>query len=330
MSTETTELKYTALFPQHEALGAKIVPFGGYAMPVSYPTGQIAEHNAVRTSVGMFDVGHMGVLQLDPNDLKEDVLMVPHEEMPTYRIRYNRLINDQDGVVDDILVYRDPEGLFLVVNASNREKVKNFFDSKKIPFDELPYQLLALQGPKAKEVLQTFCNIDLNQIKYYHYQYGSLKVGGQDIFVLLSRTGYTGEDGFEIFLKPGQIGDVWKKLLELKVVPCGLGARDTLRIEAGMPLYGHELKDDWTSAKSNEIKGVVFDSKIIPREGFPVFKVGGSQIGIVTSGTYSPTLEKPIAIVWLSEAADKVEVEVRGKKVTGTVQKLPFYKRPKI
>jgi aminomethyltransferase len=104
MTTETTELKYTALYPQHEALGAKIVPFGGYAMPVSYPTGQIAEHNAVRTNVGMFDVGHMGVLQLDPNHLKEDVLMVPHEEMPTYRIRYNRLINDQDGVVDDILV----------------------------------------------------------------------------------------------------------------------------------------------------------------------------------------------------------------------------------
>ena len=316
-------IRKTSLHAEHVKLGAKMMEFGGWDMPLSYSS-QIEEHQAVRKNVGMFDVGHMGVITWSPASA-DHVLTRATRDLKPYRIRYNRFKSATGGIVDDILVYRDSGQDLVVINAGNRRKDMEFLDTQKIEFDTTPFEIIAVQGPQSVATLQPFSSINLSEIPYYGFAYGKL----WDVVVMFSRTGYTGEDGFEIFTRAPDTQKLWQKLLEQKVPPCGLAARDTLRIEAGMPLYGHELRDEWADAESKKLIGVVLEGRNMAREGFKVYSAAGLEIGVVTSGTFSPTLQKPVAIVYLPQeyTFKEVHIDIRGKKVLGNLQPLPFYKR---
>ncbi len=339
----------------HRALGAKMAPFAGYDMPIQY-TSISAEHLAVREAAGMFDVSHMGefwirgaqalefLQYLTPNDVSK---------LKVGRAQYSMLPNAEGGLVDDVYVYRTGEQEYLmVVNAANVEKdwahVQALAGGYAVELENASedWALIAVQGPKAAEKLQTLCNTDLSATRK------------NDTFVAevagkaarLARTGYTGEDGFEVFIAPADAEAVWQALLEAGVTPCGLGARDTLRLEAGLPLYGHELTDEtsplctslaWVVkthkdfygkaamlARSCErrLVGLVLEQGI-PREGYKVF-AGGEEAGYVTSGTLSPLSRKGIALAYVDAAHAAVDtplqVEIRGKLYAGKVSKLPF------
>lgn len=362
--------KKTPLYDVHVAQGGKMVPYAGFLMPVQYKTGVIEEHLAVRNRCGLFDVSHMGEVIIEGPDALcniQNLLTNDMAGMETGQARYSPMCNQQGGVVDDLLVYYMGENKYLlVVNAANKDKdvawIKEHLLAGDVAFADISDQWgqLALQGPLAQAILEkTIENKELIPQKYYHFNQDVMVAGCE---CLLSRTGYTGEDGFELYCKSEDTVKLWNALLEAgkeeELIPCGLGARDTLRLEAGMPLYGQEMADDISPIESgigffvkmnkqNFIgKEALEAKKELPqrkRIGFEVTGRGiaregnkvlfeGREIGVVTSGTFSPYSQKAIGMALVSEkpAVDTpIELDVRGRKIEGKVVSLPFYKRGK-
>lgn len=363
---ETETLKNTALTNVHIALGAKIVPFAGYNMPVQYQ-GLKIEHECVRTGVGVFDVSHMGEFFLHgPKalDLIQKVTSNDASKLTPGRAQYSCLPNGKGGIVDDLIVYKfDDEKYLLVVNASNIEKDWNWISQNNDMGVEMvnasdDYSLLAIQGPKAAEAMQSLTATDLSNIKFYHFEVGNF-AGCPN--VIISATGYTGSGGFEIYVKNEDAEKVWNKVFEAGkeygIQPIGLGARDTLRLEMGYCLYGNDI-DDTTSpleaglgwitkfdkdfidkeflAKQKEAgvtrKLVAFElvEKGIPRHDYPIVDAHDNAIGKVTSGTMSPSLDKAIGLGYvptnLASEGSEIFVQIRNKSLKAVVVKLPFYK----
>ncbi|WP_431160890.1 glycine cleavage system aminomethyltransferase GcvT [Flagellimonas beolgyonensis] len=360
-------MKNTALFETHKALGAKMVPFAGYNMPVSYE-GVNVEHETVRNGVGVFDVSHMGEFLIEGPKALELIQKVTSNDaskLSVGKAQYSCLPNETGGIVDDLIVYQVKEETYLlVVNASNIEKDWNHIskyneaigaDMRNLSDD---YSLLAIQGPKAVEAMQSLTSVDLSAIKFYNFVVGDF--AGID-HVIISATGYTGSGGFEIYCKNSEVQQVWDKVLEagadFGIKPIGLAARDTLRLEMGYCLYGNDI-DDTTSpleaglgwitkftkdfvnsealAKEKEAgpkrKLIAFEmeERGIPRHGYPILDAAGNEIGKVTSGTMSPSLSKGIGLGYVPTdhaALDTtIYIQIRINKVPATVVKLPFYK----
>ncbi|MBI0446410.1 glycine cleavage system aminomethyltransferase GcvT [Deinococcus sp. DB0503] len=353
--TPETPLKRTPLHAAHLCAGARMVPFGGWEMPVQY-TGVKAEHDAVRTRAGVFDVSHMGEFRVTGPDAEAFLQRVTTNDVTKLkpgRAQYNWLPNESGGLVDDIYVYRvGPEEFLLVVNAANiakdwahLQRYASGFDVR-LSDESDRWGLLAVQGPQAETLLQPHTDVDLSAKKKNAYFPATLLGFG----VWLARTGYTGEDGFEVFVRAEEAEALWEALLALGLTPAGLGARDTLRLEAGFPLYGHEFAEDlhplassytWVvkdkdhvgragmqAAPPVRLIGLALE-RVPVREGYPVL-LGNERIGHVTSGTSSPTLGHPIAMALVrADAADAeaYAVEVRGKTHPARRVALPFYKR---
>ena len=357
-------------------MGAKMVEFNGWDMPVEYPPagGIIAEHNAVRTGVGIFDVSHMGDICLSGLDALAAVQHISMNDASRLAIgqaQYSALLYPQGTFVDDVIVHRLAEADYLlVINAGTREKDFNWVRDNTRQFnckvenlsDE--FTQIAIQGPKGVELLQKLTDADLSAVKFYWVTRGTV-CGLKN--TLIARTGYTGEDGFEIYVPPHESTSamVWNKVLEagkeLGVAPCGLGARNTLRLEAKLPLYGHEISDNinvWEAgldrfckmekpdfigraalekAKAEGVKrtlvGLEMIERGIARDGYKVLDENGSEIGYVTSGSFAPFLKKNIALAYVppqfAAVGSTVKVEIRGLGVKTQVVPTPFYKRPK-
>jgi aminomethyltransferase len=378
----TPLIRKTALNAVHRQMGAKMVDFNGWDMPVEYPSsgGIIAEHNAVRTGVGIFDVSHMGDIRLagpQALDAVQHISMNDASRLSVGQAQYSALLYPQGTFVDDVIVHRlGEQDYLLVINAGTREKDFNWvwqnakqFDCKVTNLSD-DFTQIAIQGPKAINLLQKYTPLDLSTIKPYWFNRGIIGLADQKQVgkeVLIGRTGYTGEDGFEIYIPPDEStsAKVWNRLLELGkefgVVACGLGARNTLRLEAKMPLYGHEISDSinvWEAgldrfckmekpefigrpaleqAKAAGLKrtlvGIEMVERGIARDGYKVLDDGGREIGYVTSGSYAPFLKKNIALAYVpmefSAIGSTVKVEIRGQGVKAQVVPSPFYKRPK-
>lgn len=359
-------MKQTALHTTHEALGAKLIPFAGYYMPVQYE-GVNIEHQTVREAVGVFDVSHMGEFLVEgPNalDLIQKTCSNDASKLTVGKAQYSCIPNDEGGIVDDLIIYRVKEETYLlVVNASNIEKDWNWFNSKNDVGAGLrdiseQYSLLAIQGPRAVEAMQSLSSHDLSAIKFYNFIVGDF--AGIE-HVIISATGYTGSGGFEIYCKNEEVKQVWDKVLEAGasygIKPIGLAARDTLRLEMGYCLYGNDI-DETTSPieaglgwitkftkeftnsdalktqkeRGPEQKLVAFelDDRGIPRQGYDVVDGNGNSIGRVTSGTMSPSLGKGIGLGYVpivfSEVGSKINIQIRKKAIPATVVKLPFFK----
>jgi aminomethyltransferase len=368
--TGAPALLRTPLHERHVALGARLVPFAGWEMPVQYAS-ILDEHRTVRSAVGLFDLSHMGELLLTgPEALaftRYAVVSDPGTLEPG-QAQYSMLCDTDGGIIDDLIVYRTEEGYLIVCNAANHQAVLDHLDAlrQRGDFDATVEDrsartaLIAPQGPRAAELLATLTELDLAALGYYRSQRGT--VAGVDC--LVARTGYTGEDGFELFCDARRATRLWDALVEagepLGLKPCGLGSRDTLRLEAGMPLYGNELGRDVNPYEANlgrvvkldkgefmgraalaavqqagpvrKLVGLVMRDNAIARHGYPVL-LDGAEVGLVTSGTASPTLGEPIAMAYLPAAAaavgSEVEVEVRDRPHRAEQVKLPFYRRPK-
>lgn len=363
-----TQLLRTPLFDSYKNHGAKTIDFGGWDLPVQF-SGIKEEHLAVRTKAGLFDVSHMGEIDVKGSDslaylqkmVTNDVSLLNDGDA-----QYNAMCYENAGVVDDLLVYKKSDDHYLlVVNASNIEKDYNwlndhlFGDVKLTNLSDSTAQV-AIQGPLAQQVLQKLCKeTDLNDIGFFKFK-TDVSINGAK--ALVSRTGYTGEDGFEIYCDPAVVVQIWDDILaagkEEGVIPCGLGARDTLRFEAMLPLYGQELTPEITPLEARigfavkvnkeadfygksvlkeqkengtprKIIGIEMIDRGIPRHGYAVYK-DGEQIGEVTTGTQSPTLGKNVGLALLkidhTAIGTEVEVEIRGKKLKAVVVKTPFYK----
>ena len=361
------ELK-TPLYDAHVKAGGKIVEFGGYLLPVQYETGVIKEHMAVRTQAGLFDVSHMGEVLCEGKDALANlnqILTNDFTNMVDGQARYSPICNEHGGTVDDLIVYKkSDEHYFIVVNAANKDKdyqwmLRHQFGEVTFKDVSSEYAQLALQGPKAMEILKKLTAEESIPEKYYHAVFDAEVAG---IPCIVSKTGYTGEDGVELYLASEKAEEMWDTLLEAGkeegLVPCGLGARDTLRMEAAMPLYGHEMNDDITPLETGlkfavkmakndfigksalEEKGTSSIKRIglkvtgrgIIREHQDVY-AGDRKIGHTTSGTHCPYLGYPIAMALVDadsvEIGDTVEADVRGRRVAAEVVALPFYKREK-
>lgn len=359
------ELK-TPLYDCHVQCKGKIVPFAGYLLPVQYETGVIKEHIAVRTRAGLFDVSHMGEVILKGKDALANVQMLVTNDcskMYDGQVKYSPMCNETGGVVDDLLVYRiNEEHYLIVINAANRQKDVDWMKQHlqgELDFEDVSDQMaqIALQGPKSLEILRKVASEADIPVKYYTFiEKGT--VGG--IPCLISRTGYTGEDGFELYCKPSEAATLWNLLLEqgeeFGLIPAGLGARDTLRLEAAMPLYGHELSDtispleaglgfavkmdktDFIGKKGIEERGALTRKRVglkvtdrgIAREDCPVY-FKDQLIGKTSSGTHCPYLDQAVAMALLDlpfiEVGTKVEIDVRGRRLAAEVIPLPFYKK---
>ena len=361
------ELKRTPLYETHVRLGGRIVEFGGFEMPVQYPTGVIKEHMAVREACGLFDVSHMGeVLMEGPDAVKNlnHLLTNDYTEMEDGQARYSPMCNEQGGTVDDLIVYRVSDNhYFIVVNASNREKDVAWIQAHvsgdvKVTDVSDSWGQIALQGPKAEAILSRLTAPENIPEKSYHALWNR-DVGG--ICCIVSRTGYTGSDGFELYVPADQTAALWDLLMETGkddgLIPCGLGARDTLRLEASMPLYGHELSDtispltaglgyfvkmdkpDFIGKAALEAAGTPAQCRVglkavgrgIMREHQDIY-AGDRKIGMTTSGTHCPYIGYPAAMAIMDREyaaiGTRVQVDVRGRLVEAEVVKLPFYKKP--
>jgi len=358
-------LKRTPLFNNHLESKGKLIDFGGWELPVEY-SGIRTEHDAVRNAAGLFDVSHMGEITVTGEAAEEYLQNIVTNDisvLSNYQICYTTMCYPDGGVVDDLLVYKySNKKYLLVVNASNTEKDYEWLDTHSIEnvtiknvSDE--YSQLAIQGPKAQEILQKLSDMDLNEIEFYHFA-DNVKI--REINALVSRTGYTGEDGFEIYLPSAEGPILWDLLLEsgkdFGLIPAGLGARDTLRFEAALPLYGQEIDKDITpleaglgfcvklskekfigrealaKQKSEGLKrklaGFEMTERGIPRSHYQVY-ADGKKIGYVTTGSLSPTLNKNIGLALLdidyTKEGTEIEVEIRNKKVKAKIIKKPFY-----
>jgi len=365
MSESTEPLKKTPLHEVEKELGGKMVDFGGWELPVQF-SGILEEHEAVRTKVGVFDVSHMGeVMVKGPQalELLQRATCNDVAKLDQGRIHYNGLLYPNGGFVDDILIYQNtPEDFFVVVNASNTDKDFEWLQqsSKDLDVDvknvSADYAQLAIQGPEAERVLQPMTDVALADIKYYRFANGT--VDGAPAIV--SRTGYTGEDGFEIYTAPEHAPRILRKLVAAGVKPCGLGARDTLRLEAKMALYGNDIDQTTTPIEADlgwivkldkgefagrdilahekaegpkrKLVGFEMVDRGIARHGYPVVD-GSEEIGVITSGTHSPTLKKAIGLAYLpldkSAQGTEFMVLIRGKETRARVVPTPFYKRAK-
>ncbi len=371
MSDTTLELKRTALSSVHEALGAKMVPFAGYLMPVQY-SGINDEHHAVRNGVGVFDVSHMGeFLVRGPGALEliQKVTSNDASKLAVGKVQYSCLPNASGGIVDDLLVYRlqhgDDHHYVLVVNASNIQKdwdwinKLNTFDAQLENISD-HMSLLAVQGPKATATLQPLFDVDLNAMEYYTAQYAEMKGVG---LVLISSTGYTGAGGFEVYMPNPLAKKAWDAVFSSGaahgIQPAGLAARDTLRLEMGFCLYGNDIDDttspleaglgwitkftkDFTNSAAlkaqkeagvqRKLVGFEMIDRGIPRHGYTIVDAAGAVIGVVTSGTQSPSLNKAIGMGYLpanlSTPDTEILIDVRGKSLKARVMKVPFYLQP--
>ena len=359
-------LKKTPLNQVEKDLGGKMVDFGGWELPVQYAGGILEEHDAVRTRAGVFDVSHMGeitvrgpkALELLQQNTCNDVT-----KLVDGRIHYNGLLYPNGGFVDDILIYRNgPEDYFLVVNASNTDKDFEWLRDNVQGLDvdvqnvSASYAQLALQGPDAEKILQPMTDLALAPIKYYRF--GAGKVDGAPAIV--SRTGYTGEDGFEVYVAPEHAPRIMQKMIDAGAKPCGLGARDTLRLESSMALYGNDIDHTTTPIEADlewivkldkgdfngrdvlereksegprrKLAGFEMVDRGIARHGYPVVD-GKEEIGVVTSGTHSPSLKKAIGLAYLpldkTAPGTEFTVLIRGKETRARVVPTPFYKRAK-
>jgi len=354
------ELKHTPLYNEHKELGARLVDFAGYEMPVQYE-GIKAEHDAVRNHVGLFDVSHMGEAVFRGPDAEAAVQHLVTRDVGRLDVGqagYCAVCYEDGGTVDDVIVYRREDDFLVVVNASNREKdvehfQKNTEDLDVEVVDESDdWALLALQGPEAEKLLQDLTGADLSGLRPFRFVEGEV----DGVAAIVSRTGYTGEDGFEIYLSPDGAPGVWRRLIEAGVTPAGLGARDTLRLEAGMCLYGNELdaettpleagigfavhldkeqefigqkalKEEKENGLRKKLVGFEMEGRGIARHDYPVV-VEDETVGHVTSGTRSPTLERAIGLALVDPGVDdSFEILIRNKPVPARTVPVPFYKR---
>lgn len=353
----------TCLHDRHVALGALMSPFGGFDMPIQYST-IIDEHNAVRNNVGVFDVSHMGEVRITGKDAYKYVSHIFCNDVtgaPDGQIFYGMMCYENGGVVDDLLVYKvNEEEYFLVINASNIDKDFAWIQKNAEGYDvkcenqSEYYGEVAVQGPEAEATLIKLLGLPLDEIPFYNFK--TFAIDGED--VIISRTGYTGEDGFEVYGSHDFTRKIWDKLMEAGVTPCGLGCRDTLRFEVGLPLYGHELTADITPieaslsmfarlekpefigkealAKQKEegvtrrIVGIELEGKAVPRQGYPV-EVNGEVIGEVTTGYNSISTGKSVAMAMVKKEYAKlgtaVEVRIRKKTFPAVVVKKRFYEK---
>ncbi|MFD1705388.1 glycine cleavage system aminomethyltransferase GcvT [Siminovitchia sediminis] len=365
------DLKKTPLHPLYKESGAKTIDFGGWDMPVQF-SGIKDEHEAVRTKAGIFDVSHMGEMVIKGRDslsFLQKMMTNDFSRLKDGDAMYTAMCYENGGTVDDLLVYRfSEEEYFLVVNAANTEKDYDWLQehaSGDVNIENVSdqYGLIAIQGPKAQDILQKVTeNTDLSEIRFFKFKRNVDLDGAK---ALISRTGYTGEDGFEIYCQAIDSVKIWKRLLEAGkeegMVPCGLGARDTLRFEAGLPLYGQELSSEISPLEAGlgfavklnkeadfigketlrkqkeqgverKLAGIEMIDRGIPRTGYRVFS-GNEEIGYITSGTQSPTLKKNIGWALIksdyNHEGSEVEVEVRKKRLKAKIIQTPFYKRPK-
>jgi aminomethyltransferase len=366
--TITAALKRTPLYARHCELKARMVPFGGWEMPVEY-SGITAEHMAVRTRAGVFDVSHMGEIEIAGRNALAAVQRISSNDASRLQVgqaQYSALTTFEGTFVDDMLVYRvAPNHFMLVVNASNEEKDYAWIAAQMQDVGEAAavdsssrYALIAVQGPAALDVVQPLCTVDLSGIKYYWFTHGEVASAR----ALISRTGYTGEDGFEIFVPPGMADRLWQAILQsgrsADVIPCGLGARDTLRLEAAMRLYGNDLDETTTPLEadlswivgwkkeyfigherlreqkergiSRKLVGFEMMDRGIARHGYQVLR-GDQPVGVVSSGTQTPFLRKAIGMAYvpmdLTAPGSEITIDIRGRTSRATVVPLPFYKR---
>ena len=363
--SSTTNLKATPLLDLHKELGAKLAPFAGWTMPIQF-AGVLNEHTCVRERVGLFDVSHMGEIEIEGKEAKEflQFLLTNNvERMFDGSIIYSLMCYETGGVVDDLLVYRFSENhYFLCVNASNSDKDYDWIEEHSSSFNvnvkntSRKTSQLALQGPDAKNVLQSLCDISLNDLSYYNFKKGIV----DDVESIVSRTGYTGEDGFELYLPPEKVSGVFRSLIEqgrqYGIQPIGLGARDTLRIEMGYPLYGNEidknptpldaglgwvikfdkgeflgrgalLKQKEEGSPRRKLVGLKLITRGVPRSHYQVIK-NDKFVGEVSSGTFSPTLNTGIGLCYVSkeysDAGNNLDVKIRDQLAAAEVIKLPF------
>jgi aminomethyltransferase len=361
-------MKRTPLYDLHKKLGAKMVEFGGWNMPVSY-SGVLKEHEAVRTKMGLFDVSHMGEIQVDGPQALEFIQGVTSNDVSKIvdgQAQYNVLMRAEGGVVDDIIIHRLKEkSYFICVNASNTDKDFAYLLEHKKNFDikienrSADFSQIALQGPLSAELMKKiFPTLPVDSLKYMHFTKGSFE--GMEL--LIARTGYTGEDGFEIYCLNKDASSLWSRLLEVGarsgLIPCGLGCRDTLRLEMAYPLYGHELTDEISPLEANlgwvvklekgdflgrtvllqqkeqglkrKRVGFILIDEGIARADYPIL-AGEEKMGWVSSGTYSPSLDKSIGCGYVpmkfANIGAQIEIEIRGKKKRAEIVATPFYKR---
>ena len=367
-SPTTTQLRKTALNAEHRRLKAKMVNFGGWDMPVEY-SGILSEHMATRTAAGLFDVSHMGEIEVFGEEalaLVQHVTCNDASKLAIGQAHYSGLMTAQGTFVDDLLVHKiSDKHYFLCVNAGNQDQDFEHIRSNNRTGAQIEnaggrYSQLAVQGPKALGILQGLTNVPLDSIAYYHFTFGD--VDGVDC--LIARTGYTGEDGFEIYFVPEHSEKMWSDLMdagaEEGMIPCGLGARNTLRLEASMCLYGHEIDDTTTPweaglgwiCKPNKgeflgrealvrqkekgvervLAGFEMNDRLIARDGCTVW-AGGKQIGRVTSGSPAPFLKKNIGMAYVPPefraSGTEITVEIRGNQSPARIVPMPFYKRAK-
>jgi aminomethyltransferase len=358
----TTTLKRTALFEAHRSLGAKMVPFAGWEMPVQYRAGILAEHHAVRTGAGVFDVSHMGEFEISGPDRNAFVNRVTCNDVAALEpggVQYSAILTPEGTFVDDCTVYRFEDKLMIVVNASNTTKAWEHIVAQKgganVRLKDISGDvgLLSFQGPQAESLLQPLTRAPLGSVAYYHFMVG--RIAGAECFI--SRTGYTGEDGFELYCRDRDTPQIWQALIEAGAIPIGLGARDSLRLEMGYALYGNEIDDTTTPLEAGlgwivkldkgcpftgdaalraqkqrgvtrKLVGFQLQARGIPRHGYPVYHEG-RNVDLVRSGTMSPSLGIPIGTTYLPAAAAKAgtrfEVEMRGERMPASVVPRPFW-----
>jgi aminomethyltransferase len=361
----TEGLARTPLYDEHVALGGKLVPFAGFEMPVQYPTGITAEHRAVRAAAGLFDVSHMGEFVVrgpDALDLVQRVTINDASKIEIGQAQYSAMCYESGCVVDDLLVYRYPDEYMLVVNASNLAKDWTWVSEHAAGLDvelqdvSAETALLALQGPAARQILQSVTGVNLDTVTYYRFVEGEVR----GVPATIAGTGYTGEDGFELYLSSHDAVEVWRTLLSeggrAGLLPTGLGARDSLRLEMGYALYGNELDDQHTALESGlawitkidkgdfvgrdalvaqkkaglprRLVGMLLGERAFPRHGYPIL-VDGEAAGVVTSGTLSPSLGIGVAMGYVPPAAHaagtRLQVDARGRSLDAVVTRPPFY-----
>jgi aminomethyltransferase len=359
------EVQKTALYNYHKSLGAKFVPFAGYEMPIQYKEGIVKEHISTRSYAGFFDVSHMGQFFLEGDDTLinalEKIIPADLKSLKLNQSKYSFLLNDNGGIIDDLIITKTAKGFCIILNAACKDndvkEISKFLNKNHKHFINPDLSLIALQGPKAVEILEKLTP-GVSNLKFMTGD--NYNLDGENLYI--TRSGYTGEDGFEISIPNNKVEKLIKFLIENKVNPIGLGARDTLRLEAGLCLYGHDLNEktnpveanlNWAIAKRRreeggfngweKIKelmisgskkkriGILPEGRIIARENTKIFSDQGVKIGLITSGTFGPSVNASVAMGYIdskfAEIGTKIQLEVRGKKHGGKVSELPFFKK---
>ena len=359
------EVQKTALYNYHKNLGAKFVPFAGYEMPIQYSDGIVKEHISTRTFAGFFDVSHMGQFFLEGDltldNALEKIIPADLSLLKLNQSKYSFLLNDNGGIIDDLIITRTDKGFCIILNAACKEndikQISKYLNPEHKNYLNTDLSLIALQGPKAATILEKIIP-NVSNLKFMNGN--NFKFN--EVTIYITRSGYTGEDGFEISIPNNQVEKLTKIFVSNKVKPIGLGARDTLRLEAGLCLYGHDLNEEinpieanlkWAIAKKRreeggfngweKIKnildngcskirvGILPEGRIIAREGTKIFSIEGKEIGKITSGTFGPSVNASVAMGYISldysGVGNKIKIEVRGKKYDAKISKLPFYKK---